>query len=126
SEFERVNCQPTKYLKIQRHFDWEIHTLMAAEEDIESSLSKADRQRKRKLLRAIDRLENGDLVSLNALLKPTDIRVAMAVYEELMAGLSLDDFLGRPKPAPWRVKVMSAVYAELRSRGLTFIPPLVD
>jgi hypothetical protein len=99
---------------------------MAAEDDIEWTLSRADQRRKRKLLRAIDRLEVGDLVSLNALLKPADTRVAMAVYEELVAGLSLDEYLGRPEPTVWHEKVMATVYAELQSRGLTFVPASVD
>src|ERR1041384_3448788 len=99
---------------------------MAAEDDIEWTLSKADQRRKRKLLRAIDRLEVGDLVSLDALLKPADTRVTMAVYEELIAGVSLDEYLGRPEPTAWHEKIMATVYAELRRRGLTFVPVAVD
>jgi hypothetical protein len=96
------------------------------QEDIDSSLSKAERHQLNKLLRAIAKLAEGDIATAESLTKLAATRIAMAAYETFDARLVLHKAFGVPEYSAWDDRIRRILYAELRGRGLTFVPSQID
>jgi hypothetical protein len=92
------------------------------DQDIDASLSRNERRQLRRLLSTIDELDEGDAGSLSNLLKKANTRILMAAFGNVDARrlLSPDEFTG------WHGSILQALYAELRNRGVTYVPSLID
>jgi hypothetical protein len=96
------------------------------DEDVEGSLSANERRQLRKLVKVIDTMQDGDLDKLTSLLKAVPTRVNMAAFETFDAREVLHEAVGLGDFGSWEETVRRTICVELRDRGFTYVPSLID